>query len=107
MATKNIPAVNGGLFGLGSLLRFRNDPLAVLEDAARLGDLAHIPFGPRPLLLVNHPDLIHEMLVEKAGSFYKTRQLKKIFQASLGEGLLTSDGEYWRRQRRLVQPAFH
>lgn len=107
MATKHIPAMDGGLFGLGSLLRFRNDSLGVLEAAARLGDLSYIPFGPRPLLLVNHPDVIHELLVEKAGSFYKTRQLKKIFQASLGDGLLTADGDHWRRQRKLVQPAFH
>lgn len=107
MATQSIPAVNGGLLGIGSLLRFRNDSLAVLEEAARLGDLTYIPFGPRAMLLVNHPDFVHELLVEKAGSFYKTRQLKKIFEASLGQGLLTSDGEYWRRQRKLVQPAFH
>jgi len=107
MATKNIPAVNGGLFGLGSLLHFRNDSLNALEDAARLGDLVNIPFGPRAMLLVNHPDYIREVLVEKAGSFYKTRQLKRILKPSLGEGLLTADGEHWRRQRKLVQPAFH
>jgi cytochrome P450 len=107
MATQTLPAVQGGLLGLGSLLRFRNQPLTVLEEAARLGDLSNIPFGPRALLLVSHPDLVHEVLVEKAGSFYKTRQLKKIFAASLGQGLLTSDGDYWRRQRKLVQPAFH
>jgi cytochrome P450 len=107
MATQTIPAVHGGVLGLGSLLRFRNNPLIVLEEAARLGSLSHIPFGPRAMLLVNHPDFVHEVLVEKAGSFYKTRQLKKIFEASLGQGLLTADGEYWRRQRKLVQPAFH
>lgn len=107
MATQNVPSVKGGLLGLGSLLRFRNDSLTVLEEAARLGDLSHIPFGPRPMLLVNHPDLIHQVLVEKAGSFYKTQQLKKLFEASLGQGILTADGEAWRRQRKLVQPAFH
>lgn len=107
MATKNIPSVRGGVLGLSSLLRFRNDSLGVLEEAAQLGDLSYIPFGPRPLLLVNHPDFIYQVLVEKAKSFYKTRQLKKIFEASLGQGLLTADGEHWRRQRKLVQPAFH
>jgi cytochrome P450 len=107
MATQTVPALKGGVFGLGSLLRFRNDSLGVIEDAARLGDLSYIPFGPRPMLLVNHPDLIHQVLVEKAGSFYKTQQLKRIFKASMGDGLLTADGEHWRRQRKLVQPAFH
>lgn len=107
MATKSVPAVKGGVFGIGSLLRFRNDSLSVLEEAVQLGDLSLIPFGPRPMLLVNHPDLIHQVLVEKANSFYKTRQLKKIFEASLGQGLLTADGDHWRRQRKLVQPAFH
>jgi cytochrome P450 len=89
------------------LRQFRADSLGVLEQAARLGDLVIIPFGPRTMHFVNHPDLVHQVLVEQASKFYKTRLLKKVLSPSLGNGLLVSDGEFWRRQRKLAQPAFH
>jgi cytochrome P450 len=62
--------------------------------------------GPRTFVLVAHPDLAREVLVTQQRRFargYAHRGLKLL----LGEGLLTSEGEFHRRQRRIAQPAFH
>ena len=56
--------------------------------------------------LLSHPDVIEYVLVENNRNFTKTRILRRN-RRLLGEGLLTSDGGFWRRQRRLAQPAFH
>ena len=56
--------------------------------------------------LLSHPDVIEYVLVENNRNFTKTRILRRN-RRLLGDGLLTSDGGFWRRQRRLAQPAFH
>jgi cytochrome P450 len=100
------PTIKGRLL-LGSLPEFREDPLGFLTRAARdYGDIVRFHFGPRPVYLLNHPDHIQDVLVTNSNKFIKGQgqQLAKRF---LGQGLLTSSGEHHRRQRRLVQPAFH
>ena len=67
------------------------------------GDLYFIDNGKAGTFVARHPDHLHEALVIRAGDFVKRRRDLGPF---LGEGLLTSDGELWRRQRRLIQPAF-
>lgn len=63
-------------------------------------------FGLRKAVFLGHPDLIEEMLVDKARLFQKS-SLLKLLRPLLGEGLLLSEGSFWLRQRRLMQPAFH
>ena len=58
------------------------------------------------MLLVNDPEAIREVLVTKNDSFTKSPALRNA-KVTLGEGLLTSEGDFHRRQRRLSQPAFH
>ena len=90
-----------------TVLALRRDPLSYLERiAARYGDLAHLRVGPYRLVFVNHPDLIHEVLVTKDASFIKGRVLDQARDV-FGQGLLTSEGDFHRHQRRLIQPAFH
>lgn len=92
---------------VGNLLDFRRDPLNFLAAVAReYGDIVHLKFGPRDVYLINHPDYIRDVLVTHNNNFIKSRGLQ-MAKRLLGEGLLTSEGEIHRRQRRLAQPAFH
>ncbi|HYP00986.1 MAG TPA: cytochrome P450, partial [Pyrinomonadaceae bacterium] len=92
---------------LFDLLAFRRDPLKFLTRIAREhGDIVHFRIGPQHALLLNHPELVRDALVTRADFFHKGRALQRA-KRLLGEGLLTSEGEHHRRQRRLAQPAFH
>ena len=91
----------------GFLPEFRQDPLALFTWAAReYGDIARLQLGPWNFFLLNHPDHIEQVLVTQNRAFGKGRGLEAS-SPLLGNGLLTSQGEFWRRQRRLAQPAFH
>lgn len=91
----------------GSLLAFRRDPLTFLRSLSlRHGDLVRFRIGPRELLLLSDPELIREVLVVQDRRFEKGPGLR-VAERLLGKGLLTSEGEFHRRQRRLCQPAFH
>jgi cytochrome P450 len=68
--------------------------------------IAHTRLGREHLYLVNHPETVRELFVQQGRATMKGRALQRSKQL-LGEGLLTSEGELWRRQRRLVQPSFH
>ncbi len=89
------------------LLQLRGDRLGFLERSARrYGDFVPFKAGAWRYLLVNDPDFIREVLVTQAGLFTKGPALQRA-GGTLGRGLLTSEGELHRRQRRLAQPAFH
>ncbi len=91
----------------GNLREFRADPLGFLTDCARrFGDVVAIRLGPAQIRVLNHPDLVEDVLVTKNRLFRKHFALREA-RPSLGDGLLTSEGDFWRRQRRLAQPAFH
>jgi cytochrome P450 len=92
---------------LGHLLEFRRDPLSFLTGIAREhGDIVHFKLGAQDLYLFNHPDYIRDVLVTNSRLFHKSRGLQ-MAKKLLGEGLLTSEDDFHRRQRRLAQPAFH
>src|SRR5215470_4063636 len=83
------------------------DPLAFLSGVARkYGDIAHYRAGRQHVVLLSDPELIREVLTADSRAFIKTRVMQRT-KVLLGEGLLTSEGEFHMRQRRLVQPAFH
>ena len=85
----------------------RRDPLAFFTKLARdYGDVSQLKLFDFRTLFINHPNDIEDMLVNKARKFEKGRVLKANMRL-FGEGLLTSEGDFWLRQRRLVQPAFH
>ena len=89
------------------LLRLQRDPLAFLDRVRREhGDVALFRIGPQPIALLSAPDDIRDVLVTSQRNFTKGRGLERA-RLLLGEGLLTSEGEFHLRQRRLVQPAFH
>jgi cytochrome P450 len=96
-----------GNFLLGNLLEFRRDVLGLLtESARRYGDVVRCRLGPYVVHLINHPSHIEHVLLKHSENYdRRTRSAAKIRDAC-GDGLLTSNGELWRRQRRILQPAF-
>ncbi len=92
----------------GSLFALRRDPIGTLTRTSdALGDCVHFRVGPGArAFFFRHPEQIKDVLVTHQHSFMKGRGLQWAKQF-LGEGLLTSEGEFHRRQRRLTQPAFH
>lgn len=97
-----------GLPLVGLLPRFRRDPLRLLEETVRHhGPLCSLPLGPVCFLLVHEPAWIEQVLVVQHARFRKGRALQGPARRLLGNCLLTSEGDFWLRQRRLIQPAFH
>jgi cytochrome P450 len=89
------------------LRHFRNDaPGFLLQTRKQFGDIAFLRLGMQDVYLVSHPDLIKEVLVTNQGNFTKSRVLQRA-KRMLGEGLLTAEGQFHLRQRRMIQPAFH
>jgi cytochrome P450 len=87
-----------------NLARYLRDPIGSLTALAReYGDVVHVPLGPSDLYLVNDPELIRDVLVTHHRSFHKSRAYEEA-KRILGSGLLTSEDELHRRQRRLLQP---
>ncbi len=92
---------------IGNLLELRRDPLGFLEMCAReYGDVARYRAARFNVYLLNQPDLIEQVFVAQSANMLKGGALQ-AGRALLGTGLLMAEGEEWRQQRRLVQPAFH
>jgi cytochrome P450 len=94
-------------FFTGNFREFYSDLLGFFTRCAReYGDVTYFRLGRRPCLLVNDPDLIEQIVVKQNKNFVKPfpfRYTRKV----LGNGLLTSEGSFWLRQRRLAAGAFH
>ncbi len=93
--------------GFLSIRRMRKDRANFMIALGRESvDICALQFGNRKIFIANHPDLVRDVLVTNDWNFIKGRGLR-VSKPVLGEGLLTSEGEVHRRQRRLVQPSFH
>ena len=111
MATPSIhsgrrpPGPKGTLLG-GNVRQFRAALLNfLLETAREYGPLASFRIGPRRVFLASGPDLIEQVLVTDAKHYIKHFGAR-AFKPVLGNGLVTSEGAFWHRQRKLIQPAF-
>jgi cytochrome P450 len=83
------------------------NPIALFEHLAQTyGRIAHYRLGPSHIVFINEPEFIHEILINQPQHFIKERTQRRM-KILLGEGLITSDGEVHRRQRRIAAPAFH
>ncbi len=84
----------------------RRPPETMAKIAHRYGDVVHMSFQGRHLYLLNRPEFIEDVLITHNKDFIKGQGLQRT-KALLGEGLLTSEGDFHLRQRRLIQPVFH
>ena len=89
---------------LGVLYQLRRDPLGSLTAIARQGDAVVVPAIDR-MLLVNRPEYVEHVLQRNQKNYRKGAWYAR-FKPLLGEGLITSEGDAWRHQRQLAQPAF-
>jgi len=93
--------------GFRNLRRLRKNPLAFLDTlASEQGDWTPFRLGLVPFILIKHPDFIKDVLVTHHQKFVKGLGLQRA-KRLLGNGLLTSEGEFHKRERRLIQPLFH
>jgi cytochrome P450 len=89
-----------------TLWKLGRDRLGMLTSAAqRHGDAVRLGAGPLALYFFNHPDHAKYVLAENSENYHKGLGLAQARRA-LGNGLLTSEGDLWREQRRVIQPVF-
>jgi cytochrome P450 len=88
--------------------RLVRDPLRFFSTlAADYGDVVCYRPAPDPAYLINHPDYVRRILVDNNRNYSKETHTNHMFHTLVAGGLLTSEGEVWRKQRRMMQPAFH
>lgn len=99
----------GGLPLVGVLPELQKDPLGVMER----GTLNYGPMVRMPLplgveaFLISEPQLVEHVLVTNSRNYVKQTRGYEMLRKVLGNGLVTSEGDFWKRQRRIAQPAFH
>lgn len=88
------------------LYRMNKNRITVLHEAAlTYGDASRIPLGPKTLYLFNHPDHAKYVLADNPLNFHKGIGLQHARKV-IGDGLLTSEGDRWKAQRKVIQPVF-
>jgi cytochrome P450 len=101
------PGPKGNLL-LGVMPEFNRDTLRFIERAKDYGDVVRMRFFYLTVHFIYNPNDIEYVLSTNAKNFIKSRSLRTpFFRKLVGRGLLTSEGDVWKRQRRLAQPAFH
>lgn len=89
------------------LARALSDPVGYMRrEVERHGDVVRVTAWPLHFHVVAHPDHIKYVLQENNRNYWKGEVVAKM-KGLIGEGLFSSEGDFWRRQRRLAQPAFH
>src|SRR4029077_7853537 len=102
-----LPPGPEGMPFAGNLFQFRANPLNFVTAVARsYGEAATIHMGAQPVILFSRPEHVRYFLTEQPRNF-TNREFARNLTRLLGDGLLTTDGDFHRQQRRLVQPAFH
>src|SRR5580698_2847026 len=105
MQTKALPPGPTEGFDLGG----SDESLALMRDCfARFGDIYRVFAPGRGVYnyVINHPDDIKRVLLSNHRNYTKGEGMDRV-KILLGNGLMTSEGDFWRKQRRMMQPSFH
>ena len=104
---KSIPLTKG-LPLVGSLPQLLKNPFGYLKQAREThGDIYNLNLGISKMLIVNHPRHLQHILVDNAQNYRKGGAMWDAIRAMLGNGLVVSEGSFWMRQRRMMNPQFH
>lgn len=107
MSSQPLPGPRGRIL-LNDLQQMQANPLLLLyKNSREYGDFITYPLGILNAYLINHPDAIQHILQLNHRNYNKDTFQYNLLSSITGNGLLTSGGDFWLRQRRLVQPAFH
>lgn len=107
-ASRRMPPGPKSRFLLGNALELRRDaPSFVLDLRSRYGDIARYQVLRSQMYMLSHPDYVKHVLQDNHRNYGKNSFAYRALRIVLGNGLLTSQGDFWLRQRRLSQPAFH
>ena len=107
---KTVPGPPANLLGLLQFLVFGSprDLLGFYMNAAKnYGDIVHFGSGSFSTYFVVHPDYVKHVLQDNNHNYPKKNRFNDMLKPLTGDGLLTSDGDVWRRRRRMSQPSFH
>jgi cytochrome P450 len=106
MAT-TVPPGPRNFLGLKNVRDFSDHTLEFIESLHdRYGDIVSFRMGPFRAFFFYHPDQIREIVVTHWKKLPKMKRQVKVLRQWDGNGLLLSEGEFWQRQHRLIQPAF-
>jgi len=101
------PPGPNGLPVVGNVYHYARDPFRFMESCRRAyGDVVALDMGGRDAFMLTHPDDIRQVLVEEPEKYGKAEFRDDAVDRLLGEGMLLSEGDVWRQQRELAQPAF-
>ncbi|MFN2438446.1 MAG: cytochrome P450, partial [Chitinophagaceae bacterium] len=106
LTLRNIPTANGLPLLGNTVSAFKNPLLFLVSLKKNYGDIVKIQIAGKNYFIIQSPDACRHILQENAKNYYKpgtARMMKKF----MGDGLATSNGDLWLKQRRLMQPAFH
>jgi cytochrome P450 len=110
-ATKDVsprdPPLVRGVPLLGSLPHVQKDTLGFLTRARDRGDAVAFQMGNRHITLLSSPAAVEHLLVQHTKNYSKKTRGYDALRKLLGNGLVTAEGDFWKRQRRIAQPAFH
>src|SRR3954463_552779 len=81
-------------------------PEMLRQSRERYGDVVRLKVAGRTMILLAHPDHVRHVLYDKRDNYFKGPTYDS-FRLLAGNGMLTSEGDFWKRQRRLAAPAFH
>src|SRR5262245_21714536 len=105
-SARRLPPRVPGDWLVGNMFQYLRDPLTYLTRASRqYGDVVRSRLGPYNDYLISHPDLIEYVLRVHQENYIKDK-VTQMLRPLVGNGLLTSEGPFWRRQRKLAQPGF-